>query len=227
MQAEVRKIEMERESEARKIEIEREAEVRKIEMGRESEEEHFQNEIKRLRQEMDMELQRNALQLTKEERDMQIECNKIISDLLQSEAGRLAVYPEEMFKVLREELKVKFADKKEVLRMYELLVNNKQSYTAGQANAFRAAMKQILGEKFILGDEGDEITAMDYNKLLDGTKDEKKEGEETKYEYKTTESSEEETKAEDDAGNQKGDVEENSNETSKLNEGETKPEENA
>ncbi len=187
-------------------------EARTIERERETAEEKYQIEIKRLRQEMDMEVRRNVLQLTKEERDMQIEFNKILSDLLQSEAGRLAVYPEEMFKVLIEELKVKFADKKEVIKMYQLLLNTKQSYQAGQVSAFKTFMEQNLGIQWKEG----EIDNMFPKELGVGTKEENKK----------TGSDEKETKAEDEADNQKGDTEENSNKTSKLNEEETKPEEN-
>ena len=111
--------------------------------------------------------------------------------------------------------------------MYELLVNNKQSYTAGQANAFRAAMKQILGERFTLDDERDETNDIGYKELLTGTNEEMKEGEEARHENKPTGSSEDKTKVEDGICGRNDDVEKDSNKTSELNEKESKPEENA
>ena len=202
-------------------------EVAKIEQERQKKEEIFQSRMKKVQQSMDIWIRKREQILGHEQNLKQIEIWEEIKALLDSEAGKLAVYPEKQFGVMIEELKTKLTDKKEMIRMYELLVNNKQSYTAGQANAFRAAMKQILGERFTLDDERDETNDIGYKELLTGTNEEMKEGEEARHENKPTGSSEDKTKVEDGICGRNDDVEKDSNKTSELNEKESKPEENA
>ncbi len=148
-----------------------------------------------------------GLVLGKKEREMQIETWKEIKILLESEAGKFAVFPEKQYDVKIEEIKLKLADKKELLKLYKMIYDSKQAALlgkyGGKIEMIEDGLAQQIGVNIRRGKIEDNFPAASEGEDVD--EDEKK----------------------DEADSQKGDAEEDSNKTFKLNEEEAKSEENA
>lgn len=117
---------------------------------RKTKEEELESELQmqKLRHQRELEEQREKLKLQQEKDDAQISAQRKLSELMKTEAGRIAALPKEMFGYLLKELEVKVTDNKERQKLYLEILRTSQSFQAGQFNAMKAFLTQHYGVSF-------------------------------------------------------------------------------
>lgn len=126
------------------LKVEREA------LERKAKEEELRSELQmqKLQHQRELEAEREKLKLQDEKDDAQISTQKKLSELLKTEAGRIAAFPNEMFGYLSKELEVKITHNKEREKLCREFLRTSQSFQAGQFNAMRAFLAQNFGVRF-------------------------------------------------------------------------------
>jgi len=105
-------------------------------------------EIEKNKQTNQIELEKQKLEVDKLRHQNELIYKLEQADALQTEHGKFALFPEEMFNVLKKELELKLAnnnDKQKILSQFlQLSLNNNQSYQSGQLNAMKAFLSRHL-----------------------------------------------------------------------------------
>jgi hypothetical protein len=105
-------------------------------------------DIEKSKQANQIDLEKQKLEVEKLKRQNEILHKLEQAEALQTEHGKFAFFPEEMFNVLKKELELKLAnnnDKQKILSQFlQLSLNNNQSYQSGQLNAMKAFLSRHL-----------------------------------------------------------------------------------
>jgi len=127
--------------ELEKIKAQNELELEKLK-------EQHKLDIEKNKQSNQIELEKQKLEIEKLKRQNEILHKLEEAEALQTEHGKFAFFPEEMFNVIKKELELKLAnnnDKQKILSQFlQLSLNNNQSYQSGQLNAMKAFLSRHL-----------------------------------------------------------------------------------
>lgn len=115
-------------------------------LERRAKEEEVKSELQmqKLRHQCELEGEREKLRLQQEKDDVQISAQRKLSELLGTEAGRIAVLPQEMFEYLLKELDAKIVSDKEKDRLYREWIKSIQSQMMGRMVGRFDVMKAVL-----------------------------------------------------------------------------------
>lgn len=121
-------------------------------------------------------VERDKLKLEQEKDDAEISTQKKTAELLQTEAGRIAWLPEEMFEHLAKELELKITDSKERQKLIREMVRFSLSPLAGEVRIMKAFLAQQYGVRFseespMLAPSEDEEEEKETQQINDKTKD--------------------------------------------------------
>ena len=104
--------------------------------------------VKKVQHEWELQSERGRLKLQQEKEILGIATKKEIIPLLKTDAGKMAIYPQETFKYKSKELEVEIADREEKERWLQMLFKGIQSRSLGQLDAIRAMLDRQFGIKF-------------------------------------------------------------------------------
>lgn len=119
-------------------------------LERKAKEDELESELQmqKLRHQWELEGEREKLKLQQEKDDAQISTQKELSELLKTEAGRIAVLPKEMFGYLLKELEVKIIEDKERQKLYREFLRSSLSVQTGEIRAMKALLAQQFGVRW-------------------------------------------------------------------------------
>lgn len=119
-------------------------------LERKAKEEELESELQMqsLRHQSELENEREKLKLQQEKDDAQISAQKKLSELLETEPGRMAALPRETFELLLRKVELEITDSKERQKLYRELLRFCLSPLSGEVRALKAFLTQQYGVRF-------------------------------------------------------------------------------
>jgi hypothetical protein len=124
--------------------------VERIALERKYKEEELKSELQmqKLQHQRELQAEREKIKLQEERANAQISTQKKLSEILKTDEGRIAAFPERMFEILIKELDVKISDNTEREKLLREFIKAYQSFQAVQYKAMRVFVAQNFGVRF-------------------------------------------------------------------------------